>query len=505
MVTLNIDFSQNLRNLPRWQRYTTALRNTRKRTDGLASDSEDTKLLKAIDMKLERAYYVLTDVCPTEYDFWNKTYRWYNPWKDGFFGDDGIIDNIISHGAQPLINLGGIPAFMGNESVGIFPGQESNWETLIYDILMHLKSETKYPGIEYVSLFNEVMDGWKWYNECYKHTSHAVDRVNNSLPSGVSKIKFGGKDDYSLWDGYFPSYNGGVSPREGLLPSFLQYVKDNSLNLDFLTWHIYNNGDSYFGLPIDDINSSAVSAQKMKQWLDDRNMTAELFISEWCNRGDNMNYNLSPFEQCKESTWTVASWSALMATGIDVIPIQFANMDYGQTYQSILAPDKAYMDLSKSQIPANLPFPDGTYLAKYHIYKMLKMSKNYLVAAKNGSNAYIIASKDDSGIAIIISNHQNINQSVTVNLSNLQSNFQTGNNHFEQYLVDMTHSTFDWNPPYDPSKNKPLEKVDDSVISPISSFNKTFAMNKYSTIFIVITPESQPCSLPQFDFTTTQP
>lgn len=495
---MNIDFSQNLGVLPRWQRYTTALRKTR--------GPLDAQLLKELDMKLERTYYVLRAVAPSE------TVRQWDVamgYEGAGYGSDIILDNIISHGAQPLIDLVGIPNWISDQGYdGIYwrgdhspPSNETKWEALIVEVLTHIK--TKYPEIVYVNFLNESLDDWEaWYNIWYGHTSHAVDIVNANLPVGVPKIKFGGKDDYSYKNGYFPSYDGGYDRWGSPVKSFLGYAKDNNLNLDVLTWHIYNNQCEYFGLPIDDINSSVTSIINMKQWLDNRNMNAELIITEWCNRGDNLKLNLEPIEQCFESTWTIAGWSTMMELGIDVIPIHFGNMNYGQPDQSLLTPDLCYYtdtDIADGTIhPTN--FPPGSFLAKYNIYKMLKMSKGTLVSAKNENNAYIIASKDDTGIAVIIANHQNISQSVTINLSNLPGNFQMDNNHYEQYLVDTTHSVFNR---YNPSKNNQLEKVDDIILSPISNFSKTYNMFNYSTIFIIITPEAAPC-YPQFEFQITQ-
>ncbi|MDD5688205.1 MAG: carbohydrate-binding protein [Elusimicrobia bacterium] len=454
-ATVNIDYSQTRGNLPRYQKYTTTVRNTR--------GPVDTQLLKDIDMSVERTYYWPSLICKTEGDYnWNSN-------QYGFMGTDNILDNIISHGSQPLVTIADIPSWLTGETVWYGnehpPKDYIKWEQLVRDILTHLKA--KYPKIVYVSLMSEPTAEWTWYNVLYQHTANAVVAVNATLPPGVAPIKLGGNGQYSDY---------------AIVPLFLDFVKDHGLKLDFIDYHIYTDDASYLGLTAKDPRISATVTRQIKSWLDERGMNAELIITEWCTSGrDYFVTGFTPGNLSLEASWNASGWSSLMQTGINVIPMQFANMDYAQTHESIMAPDRIKTDALNT---TTLITTDGVVLPKYNVYKMLKMSKNYLVSASSTTNIYSIASKDNSGVALMLSNNQNVMQTASINLSNLPSSFGTGPIHYERYLVDNTHSNYGYN-----NNNFLLEKEEDnSSVPATNSYSKSFDMGPYATTLIVMTP-----------------
>ncbi|MDD5688638.1 MAG: carbohydrate-binding protein, partial [Elusimicrobia bacterium] len=466
-ASINVDYSQSQGNLQRMQGYTA----TNRDTGPLAAQR-----LKDIDMKLVRVYYMLNKICPVTEGY----YDW-NSNQYGFYGNDNNIDNTLLSGAQPIVTLwyiadanGKFPTWLTTETdtSGQFfsfpPKNYSKWERVIRDVLTHLK--TRYPQIVYVSLMEETESYKGDYNLLYQHTINAVNAVNTTLPPGVPAIKLGGP-------GY--GFAGNIS---SILP-FIQFVKDHGLKLDFLGFNDYSKEDT---------NRTARDIAQIKTWLDENGLNPEIIVSEWCYTGADIVGNFSANQLSKDASWNIAGWSDMMQTGISVKPIQFANMGYAQASQSITAPDLFYAndaDVAVRHV-SNTNIPDGYVFPKYNISKMLKMSKNTYVPVTTvpGSYLYPIASKDSSGVALLLSNYQATGQNVTINLSNLPSNFLSGNIHYQRYLVDNTHNNYGYGDHSDHLLNDNEVLEDNPNVPSGTSYTNTFNMGPYATTLVVLTP-----------------
>ncbi len=178
--------------------------------------------------------------------------------KDGhinvdFSNLDRYIDSIIAMGARPLMSLSYTPKPLSDEKYSV-PNDRKLWAELVYKTVRHFNVERKL-GIEYWEFWNEPECGFfsgtiQDYLSFYSLTSKVATRAD-------SRIKFGGPTSSSF--------------KEYWIKSLIDYAKEGNLRLDFISWHDYHDTSCHF---IDD-------SARVREWLSQKGMNAELIIDEW--------------------------------------------------------------------------------------------------------------------------------------------------------------------------------------------------------------------------------
>ncbi|MDD5687532.1 MAG: discoidin domain-containing protein [Elusimicrobia bacterium] len=474
---VTVDFSQSKGTFVKYNGYTNHIFKMK--------GTKDTQNVKDAGIMLERVFYSPHVICTAEgqYD-WTK-----NMW--GYYGSDGLLDDIILEGATPLVTImQTMPSWLGWP---VSNGKWTQYETMIRDILTHIKQ--KYPGTVYIALFNEpnlsipatqyspeypqafgVNAGWsnagispygEIYKQFYLHTSNAVKAIN----AQGGQFKLGGTE-----------ISAQPATKLDMIRSFLDFVKANpSLQCDFITYHHYSD------VLDDSINSAKGFSLAVRTEMTNRGIDLPQFITEWhYSMNNNPNADISDYNLSYVAAWVAAGWKTLMDTnlGNKIIPFQFALNDYAGFDRSIVAPIPGDGVVTA---PANLlrTLPDGTVFPLYNVFKMMSMQKTTRYKADSTTvNVYPLASADNSGIALMIS-RKGTNESVNVNINNLPVNFQSGNIRFERYLVDRSHSNCMYN-----INKQYLEKVEDTNLTPRTNHTFTFVPSDTtnSVTLIVMTP-----------------
>jgi hypothetical protein len=417
--TVVVDAANPQGTLPHYERYGSTIYNSR--------GALDQQLMKDVGMSIERTFYVLPGVCTAEgvYDFaWNGS---------GFYGSDQMLDNIISHGAQPLVDLVGVPAWLS--VTGIRNGRPSDWtkwETMIRDILNHLRQ--RYPGLQYVDLFNESFSPWGdtaagtegWYWDAYSHTSNAVKAVNTI----GGHFKLGGP----VCD----------HDQVNVCTQLMDSAQSRGAQLDFISYHVYSGNPS-------DAPSIALQIQSAAQ---SRGLDLLQFITEW---GSTTWTDATVGNTADAAAYIATAWQLFAQTGLGerVRPMWFALYNYAQPSLSVLAYNH----------------PDGTVNPAYNVSKMFSLMKNTLLATSGNS----LASTDGTTVTIMVVG------GATVTVNNLPANF-LGGVRYQRYLIDNLHSNYLFD-----SSNDKLQQVGDTQLSGGASATVTVDTSGSGVNLIVLT------------------
>jgi hypothetical protein len=149
---------------------------------------------------------------------------------------DEVIGDITATGAKPFIALSYMPPSISKSGdVNDYPKNWVDWENQVQKIIEHVSGSggLAISGV-YYEVWNEPdlfgdykIGGSKNYLELYLHTAIGAGRAVNTLP-----FKFGGP----ATTGYYKNWMTGL----------IDYVANNNLRLDFLSWHKYSkNIDDY--------------------------------------------------------------------------------------------------------------------------------------------------------------------------------------------------------------------------------------------------------------------
>jgi len=218
---------------------------------------------------------------------------------------DIVFESIVSNGFEPYLRLGD-----SWESGGNFPKADpraptnpDNWARAAVDIVRHYRDLAQQHGVplRYVEIWNEPNHPQFWnssplvFFELFAHTAAA-------LKTEFPGLLIGG-----------PGLAGtafGTPEGQQFIQLFLDYLRDNAVPLDFLSWHIYSN----------DPNSYAENAIYYRELLDIHGFTdAESHVTEWntdfkLERGDDPNFRVG----AKGASIITAAWIALQENGVDV-------------------------------------------------------------------------------------------------------------------------------------------------------------------------------------------
>ena len=437
LIKISVDYSRTAGSFPRLYQYVSTIQTS--------NGPIDDQLIRNLGMRLERTFW------PP--DFWAKAglrqYQWYGT-NGNIFGDDTVLDNIIAQGAQPVVNMGGVPGWLANRD-GL-PSDPTIYKQLLEDGLRHLRS--KYPNLQYIESFNEP--------DCARLSQHTVDSLYQTFAGAVRTV------NASIAPGQLPFKLGGPTICHlswGMLPNFLSFVRANNLPIDFVSYHIYGNVDP----------GIAEEAREVKRDLSSAGLNSNLpqMVTEW-----GYNYKSSGayanVTNMKQATYIAQGWYSLLANGLGdlVISMPFAENDYANVNRSVL-------------VDSRQNSTDGGVNPPYNVYAMMNMQKNTMIAVDGLTGDLSlspIATEDHSGVALMLTSTNGGNAIVSMN--NLPMAFRKGGFRFQEYLVDPTHSNF----AYNQSNGGALQMVRNSPQPAASSFNTTIEMARYSVVLIVLTP-----------------
>lgn len=209
--------------------------------------------------ELEPTYIRLDHV----FDFYDVVYR--RPDQSlGFNWQilDRRINDILNTGATPFLCLSYMPPALSSGDEVALPYDWWEWELLVQKTIEHVsgKRGLNLEGVYYEAwnepdLFGRFnMGGIKDYRELYYWTVRGAGKVEE-----VNDFKIGGPA-ISYLDSDF-------------LPSFLDYVVNNNLRLDFVSWHAYGF----------DEEKIAKEGQIVSRWLNQYPslIETEKIVSEW--------------------------------------------------------------------------------------------------------------------------------------------------------------------------------------------------------------------------------
>ncbi|MDD5688595.1 MAG: fibronectin type III domain-containing protein [Elusimicrobia bacterium] len=500
-ATVSVDYSQSLGPFKTYNQYINQTMSVKGSTDSV-------NVGKA-GITLTHVFYSLKAVCPSEH-----VYTWGTLVPNTPYGNDSIVQDVINNGGEPSIMIApAMPDWLGfyianpltTNAEYVVPENYAKWpnyENLIYDVLSHFK--TKFPQIKYISLFEEAdtlclisngvpspvfyprvwgrgagwsvyddgtpvdLTGGEMYKRFYLHTSSAVIKFNNDNNYNFKLI------------GPTPS----ASPPTMLahIKQFLYFMKEMRdhnppipLKVDAISWDQYSDAldDSIYSIAG---FAKAVNAEIVSSGF--ANMP--LHIKEWANDvGRYLKYPTNGATLIENASYNVASWKKIMDAGLEIYPFFWA------LNSSLFPPNPCPMANG-----TNVEMPDGTVAPMYNVFKMMTMQKATRYKAECtsvfvSSGVFPLASADSGAVVLMIA-RCNTNENIIINLNNLPASFQSGNIHFERYLIDEMHSNFLYR-----LSNQNLEKVDNIYLAPGTkqfTLSTSAGWMKNDVSLIVMTP-----------------
>lgn len=447
----------------RYERYMSQIHTTK--------GTKDRRLLRDLGVQLSRGFLRMQHISKSEgiYD-WSR--------NDNFSMNAAMLTDVRGFGAKPIVTIDGVPQWLADMSVsgGVYnhcspPKDHAKFEKVVRDILGRYKKD--WPEIEYIEFWNEpdlnACDvTLNRYLEMYRRAANAVKSVNASLGSGVSKLKIGGPTAKQ----FSPTWIQGL----------INYAKANSLPLDFVSWHEYQNksNPAYFESEVNQVRS----------WLSDASFpdTTLTFVTEWQDNPGSQTVTAS--ETARKAAFAAVGNYYWMLGGLDVGTV-FALSDYANPNRTLLAPAGSWTGKTGQ---TGYVETDGVPGAVYNVYKMMSMLKGNRVAASSdrlastGIGVGSLATADASGVAVLVWNYQgggSVGYTTTVKINNLPDNFSAGNFSQDVYLVDSTRSNY----LYDQA-SAGLAKVYARSLGPSRSSSVSVDLEKNSVALVVLTPGS---------------
>jgi len=153
-----------------------------------------------------------------------------------FFTLDKTVNDILSCGALPFFSLSYIPEAISIDNLLTSPPKNwQEWSLVVEKVVEHYSGKEKANLANiYYEIFNEpdLFGNWKISGEpnyltLYYHAVLGAQRVTNT-----NQFFIGGPAT--------------TAPYKNWVRGFLQYVSDNNLRLDFLSWHRYSTNPRIF-------------------------------------------------------------------------------------------------------------------------------------------------------------------------------------------------------------------------------------------------------------------
>lgn len=329
------------------------------------------------------------------YDFYNVVTKDANGRLQFNFTElDKTVCDIFETGAKPFFSLGYMPPAISKDGSLISQPQNWNdWSSLVQATVEHYSglnttlcgsvSGSRLTGI-YYEVWNEpdlesfgkwsLYGGEKDYKTLYFHSVTGAQRAQN-----VNQFYIGGPAT--------------TAPYRNWMQYFLEYISNNNLRIDFISWH-------HYGVDADDFTSDV---QNVTSWLEDskfdRFRNLPKIISEW-------GYDSQPNAVAQSkigAAHTVATIRNLLVQKLD-LAFAFEIKDGVQPSWGLLT-------------HSGFPKP------RYHAIKMLNnLDRFQLEVQGEGTYVRAIASTGPAKISVILVNYDNRSRHtelVPVNFTNL--------------------------------------------------------------------------------------
>lgn len=181
---------------------------------------------------------------------------------------DEVVETIGEVGAVPMFSLSYMPPVLSGGDIVGPPEKWEEWALVVQKTIEHYSGEMDLEGVSY-EVWNEpdLFGDWKTngdknYLELYKWSV-----VGAEAAEGVKPFEIGGPATTSAFSHW--------------LTTFLEFVEENRLRIDFVSWHRYSKNISDFGKEIP-LVLGAVTKSPLFQ-----SRGFELFITESGPTGDN--------------------------------------------------------------------------------------------------------------------------------------------------------------------------------------------------------------------------
>lgn len=190
---------------------------------------EKTRMLSGVVGKLQvlKPQYIRLDHIYDSYDVVHKaggqiTFDWTRL--------DQTVDDVSASGARPFLSLSYMPpAISKSGDTTDLPSSWGDWEFVVQKTIEHFSGQKDKKLFDvYYEVWNEPdlfgnfkVYGSKNYLDLYLHSVAGAQRAQNTLP-----YKIGGPATTALYENW--------------VTTFLKFVQDNHLRLDFYSWHRYS-------------------------------------------------------------------------------------------------------------------------------------------------------------------------------------------------------------------------------------------------------------------------
>jgi len=244
-----------------------------------------------------------------------------NPDKESsydFRETDLYIKTLIEAGSEPFYRLGQTIENQTAAKYNIFPPKDyKKWARICEHIIRHYNegwADGFHYNIKYWEIWNEAdldQSSGRWeteprtwggpIEEFHKLYAVAAKHLKECFPD----LKIGG-----------PSYCR-IQGTKTYFPQFFQYMRDNKVPIDFISWHKYGAEPSVY----------LMEAELIRGWMEEYGYAdAELILNEWNYRrfkegagSPNERYNRLTRRSMKGAAFVAATMSALQDAPVDML------------------------------------------------------------------------------------------------------------------------------------------------------------------------------------------
>lgn len=315
---------------------------------------------------------------------------------------DRIVDAIFEAGAEPFMSISYMPLAMSESNMANPPTDLQAWEELVYQTVYHFNAERGL-GIRYWEVWNEPNHSTFWNGspeelfELYKATENGILRADPSVlvgGAGTASIEYLGDSVPILAE-------------ENWVIGLIDYVEENNLRFDFLSWHLYDpNPENY-----------RKSIERHQQWVEHLDPQPLLILSEWNYTGG----TTPKYDTGETLAYTAAVLDVLIDTPLDMA-LFFEPID------GTLQPEGYW----------GLMYQDGTPKPLFAGFQLLNSLSGEKVSTESSHpDAGAIATHNVDSFAIIVWNDRSGHNpiSITLTLGGLPSN--------ETIVLDITNSSLE--------------------------------------------------------------
>jgi hypothetical protein len=442
-----VDYAQNVGPFPTAWKYVSNL--------GPSNGPISDRLIRTLGIKYSRMFYAAPIWSCGEgcYDFTA-------PEKHEVgWGDDHQIATIMAQGAVPILNIGGVPRWLGSNVNGP-PTDFAKYEALWNAALQHIA--VKFPQIYYLEAFNEPEYG--------KIGADDVDQMYAALVRAVDQVHAATGHRFLIGG---PA--SAVPLASGVMTRFLSYVAKNQLALDFVSYHVYGGAGDGLG-PIGEAVRTTLAAYRL-------NPDLPQFVTEWARGGANQKWN--NVTAAADAVWMVQGWASTLSAGLGntVEPeMTWENNCYiGDPNNSMFVTGPH----GRTPDGTTCPGLDGPVMPAYNIYRMMSMQRALPVSPK-GINDRVglapIASEDRSGAALMVATPTPAH--IKIELVNLPAVFRSRPFTYAEYLVDPYTSNY----AYSRRGGGALQRIAGGAEPRGTSFATSVSLKGNSVLLILLWP-----------------